>query len=122
MADLRSMILEADDLASEPVEVPEWGVTVEVRAMDGKTRARFLKNSTGRDGKVDIERFSADAVIATTYDPESGDPVFTMADRDALLGKSGRALDRVTRVALRLSGMDRESTDEAVEDFDEAQS
>ncbi len=40
---LKGTILNAADLDAEVVDVPEWGVKVEVRGMTGAGRARFFK-------------------------------------------------------------------------------
>lgn len=115
-SNLRNQILTAEDIPFESVEVPEWGTTVNVRGMTGKQRAAFLKNATDAQGNVSFDRFYAELVIASTYDPETGELVFEPADRDALNNKSGRALERVASVATRLSGLDGSSLEEAKKD------
>lgn len=112
---LRDMILSSDDLLKESVEVPEWGVTVEVRGMSGADRERIL-NSASDDG-VKAGSMMLDVVIATVHDPDTGLPVFTPADRDALRGKAAGALDRLSTIGMRLSGMLAESGDDATKQF-----
>lgn len=115
---LRDKILAADDIQTEAVEIPEWGVTVEVRGMNGADRSRILeKAADSADGRVDIQTMYVETVIASTYDPESGEPVFTPDDRSALLGKSAAALDRLAAVGMRLSGMDERATETAKKRF-----
>jgi hypothetical protein len=107
---LREKILNARDIQSERVKVPEWDVELEVRSMIGTQRARLLeaaiekKNGNG-DGKIDGSKMQAMVIIETVYDPETGNRVFEEADRDAIMGKNAHALDVVGKVALRLSGM-----------------
>lgn len=113
---LREKILAAKDIRSERVHVPEWGVEVEVRSMTGQQRAAVLKGGSGEDGEIDLERLYPILLIETTYDPESGDRVFSPADRDALNAKNSGALERIAKVAMRLSGIDPGAEDAAKND------
>jgi|SRR6185503_236619 len=105
MSDLRARILNADDVRSEDVEVPEWGVTVRVQGMTGAERARYLQATVGEDGKPNFDRIYPEVLIACAYDPETGEKVFEAADRDALNGKAAGATERIAKVAMRLSGI-----------------
>lgn len=116
---LRDKILQAPDIASEMVEVPEWDVTVEVRGMSGADRARIFEAVT-EGGEIKASMLYAETVIATAYDPETGAPVFDESDVSALMQKSAQAIDRLAKVGLRLSGMEGEaSTDAAGKRFPE---
>lgn len=106
MANLRDKILNAKDIKSEVVEVPEWNVKVEVRGLTGAQRATLLKECIDRHGNVDFEKMYPLLLIATVYDPENGEQVFTPADRDSLNKKSGGALEKVAKVAMKLSGLE----------------
>jgi hypothetical protein len=106
MSELKKSILDADDIQSEIVEVPEWNVKVEVRGMNGRDRANFLKRSTNPvDGTLDYDKFYPELLIGTLFDPETGEKVFEGPDRDSLNTKSGKALERLATVAQRLSGL-----------------
>lgn len=102
--DLRNRILAAADLTTEAVEIPEWGVTVEVKTMTGGERARIMQMAAEAGGKIDFEKVYPDIVIGCTYDPETGERVFDWNDREALMLKSGAAIDRIAQVGMRLSG------------------
>lgn len=102
--ELRKTILEADDIAAENIEVEEWGITIQVRGMSGKERAKLLKGAT-TGGEVNMEKWFPDLLIATVHDPETGEKVFEPADRDALNAKSGSAIAAIADVAARLSGL-----------------
>lgn len=106
---LRDKILEAPDIASEMVEVPEWGVTVEVRGMSGADRARIF-DTIAKDGEVKASALYVETVIATAHDPETGAPIFEPSDITALMQKSAQAIDRLAKVGLRLSGMEGEAS------------
>src|SRR5688572_30605853 len=109
---LRDKILNINDIKRERLTVEEWGVELEVRSMIGTQRARLLNaitekpNGNGEgNGKIDGSKMQAMVIIETVYDPETGNKVFEEADRDAIMGKNASALDKVGKVALRLSGM-----------------
>ena len=65
MATLREQILEHDDLEEEVVDVPQWEAKVLIRGMDGKSRAKFLRSVTNKDGSgdVDIAKFYPALII-----------------------------------------------------------
>ena len=113
---LREQILASDDTQSETVEVPQWGVSVEVRGMSGKARATYLANYTDDNGRVQWEALYPTLLIQSVFDPDTGEKVFQDADAEAINMKSGEALETVAQVALRLSGMDREQQQEAGKD------
>lgn len=114
---LRETILAADDIEIETVEVPEWGVEVEVRGMNGVDRGRILDAAAANDGETTASTMFLDVVIATSYDPDTGARIFTDADRGALASKSAAALDRVALVGMRLSGMEGQAVDDAKKQF-----
>lgn len=105
MSKIREQILGAKDIRSETVAIPEWGVTVEVRGLTGTQRARLMKNGFDARGTVDFERLYPELIIASVFDPETGEPVFGEADREALNAKSGAALEQVAQSAMRISGL-----------------
>lgn len=114
---IRDQILAKQDIPSETVEVPEWGVKVEVRGMTGAERTRIMDKATQTAGDVNLQFVYPEIVIATAFDPESGEQVFKPNDRDALLAKSATALDRIAAVGMRLSGFTAESADNLGKDF-----
>jgi len=108
---IRDQILAKQDIPSEMVDVPEWGVKVEVRGMTGAERTRIMDKATQNAGDVNLQFVYPEIVIATAFDPETGEQVFKPSDRDALLAKSATALDRIAAVGMRLSGFTAESSD-----------
>lgn len=113
---LRDQILQANDIQKELVEVPEWGVTVEVRGMSGADRARIF-DTVSKDGDVKAGELYVETVMATTFDPETGARLFDESDRTALMEKSAQAIDRLSEVGLRLSGMTKDAQDAAGKRF-----
>ena len=111
MSDLRSQILNVDDSQVEQVTVPEWGgVTLEIRGLSGKQRAGYFEAAFDlTTGTANFERLYPDLIIASAHDPETGERVFEATDRDVLNTKSAAALERVGKVAARLSGLDKDA-------------
>ena len=113
---LREKILSSDDTQTELVDVPEWGVTLEVRGMSGKARAQFLANYTDEFGRVQWDKLYPNLLIHSVFDPETGEQVFLPEDNDAINLKSGSALEVVANVSLRLSGLNQNEQKEAGKD------
>jgi len=113
---IRDQILAKQDIPSEMVDVPEWGVKVEVRGMTGAERTRIMDKATQNAGDVNLQFVYPEIVIATAFDPETGEQVFKPSDRDALLAKSATALDRIAAVGMRLSGFTAESANDMGKD------
>lgn len=120
LMDLREKIFAADDIASELVEVLEWDVTLEVRGMNGADRSRILElAASATDGRIGIGSMYVETVVASTYDPETGERVFTDADKEMLMTKSASAIDRLAQVGMRLSAMTPEAQDNSKKQFPE---
>jgi hypothetical protein len=89
-------------------------VTVLVRGLTGKQRARFQDAATktvpgapaNAPKAINWDRFWADLVILTMRDPKTSELVFEQGDRDMLLEKAAANLEAVSSVARRLSGLD----------------
>jgi hypothetical protein len=121
MTDLRTAALNAEDITTELVTVPEWGGNVYgVKAMTLKQQRAFLRTVTDPDGGVNRDKYVAQLLIRTIVDPDTGEPVFEAADAAALEAKSASAIGRVLTIAARLAGLGGdEQVDEAVASLDE---
>lgn len=105
MSILRDRIFSCDDAQRRTVEIPEWGLSLEVRGMSGAARAAIMQATADNDGAINFTRMIPDIIIGCTFDPETGEQVFDEGDRDALMMKSGKALDRIVETAMEISGM-----------------
>lgn len=101
---LKDLILAADDIQTETVEVPEWGVTVELRSLDVESFTEIGRNSAAGGG-TNMREIYLSMLVAGVYDPTTGQPVFTDADKPALAGKSMQVAERLVGLLNRLSGM-----------------
>jgi len=107
---LRETIREADDLEVADLDVPEWDVTVRVRAMTGRQRMKLVEQTQAKNRDF----FYSDILIALTFDPESGEPVFDPADREWLAEKSGAVLERIAKKAIEISGVSVDDAEAAI--------
>lgn len=101
----REQILQFDDANYEEVQVPEWGGSVRVKAMNGTERDAFeasLFETRGKQQVMKMDNIRAKLVARTVVD-ENGQPIFGVGDIEALGKKSAAALDRVFTVSQRLS-------------------
>lgn len=117
---LKDTILSADDIDREMVEVPEWGVTVEMRSMTIAERTYAMKSwskprEDGEGTEVDQEKFYPMLLAASIFDPETGEKVFDRAEVEKLGEKSSKVVERLAGVAIRLSGMGQGDVDAAGE-------
>jgi hypothetical protein len=103
---LRDQIMKAKDISGEKLEIKEWGVTVEVRTMTARERARIMENAVDPNtGKASIGVMYPEIAIACVHDPETGEKIFTEQDKELLLDKSGAALEKIAQLAMQISGM-----------------
>lgn len=107
-------ILNANDLPTETVLVPEWGGEVKIRCFTGEERDELenalLKEKQG-DG-VNIVNHRARVVALAICQPDSSENMFSFDDVKALAKKSSIALSRVYKAAIKLSKMRKEDIEE----------
>jgi hypothetical protein len=103
-ASLRGKIFGAS-LKSEAVAIPELDTTVEVRGMSAGARGRVLNIARQEDNSMDFEKYFPALLIETVYDPETGTPLFSAADTDAINALPNRIVESISSVAQRLSGL-----------------
>ena len=117
-------ILLADDIPYETVEVKEWGGILRVRGMTGAERDSYESGTVSFDdrGRRRLNLVDARArVMARTVVDGEGHRLFTEAQVKTLSKKSAVALEKVSAVALRLSGMTAEDLDAAAKNSDGAE-
>ena len=118
---IRDQIRKAQDRTSEIVEVPEWGVTVEIRSMTGSQRSAIVTALTS-DEDNKMEALWGGMLVSCVYDPETGNAVFKEDDAEWLLNeKSSTVLDRLSNVCLQVAGIVEGAVDEAGKDSSASQ-
>lgn len=117
----REQILQANDLVTEEIAVPEWGGAVLVRSLTGEERDAYeasVVDQRGKDTKVNLRNARAKLVAWAVVD-EQGERIFTQADVQALGKKNASALQRVFDVAMRLAGISEADIKELTEEIEE---
>jgi hypothetical protein len=110
----RDEILGIADFQIEKVIVPEWkGKSVYVRGLTGEERDTFeeLIFGSDKDQKEKLKNFRA-KLISLCVCNANGERLFTQDDIPVLGKKSASAIERLYRVAERLSGFRRKDVDE----------
>jgi hypothetical protein len=109
----RKSIVEAVDLEVVPVQVPEWGGTVHLRAFSGIERD--LVSEWYKEHAADDYKGLREYVCALALCDESGRLLFTTepADLEILRGKSATVLETLMDKALSISGLGADATEEA---------
>ena len=120
----KAQILQADDLPTEVVEVPEWGGSVTVRTLTGTERDAFEESITKRRGdSVEVNMINLRAKLcAMTMIDDDGERYFSDADVAELGKKSANVLDRIFAVAQRLNGFGQDDIKELAKNSEAAQS
>lgn len=103
--DLREEILALNDLKQETITIPEWGgKKFIVREMNGEERQEFYSACMTR-GKFDSKTTPFAVTALCLRDTETGSRVFGVDDIPALKNKSGGAIERISGIGMRLSGL-----------------
>ena len=109
-------ILEAPDIQHEVVEVPEWGGSVNVYGLTSTERDEYNMSNLRREKKggdlVPTLIGATARLAAIAIRDEAGARMFDENKVKALGAKSSTALNRVAKVANRLSGLTDEEFDE----------
>ena len=95
-------------LATEAVDVPEWGGTVKVRVMSGLERDQFdrvVASKSNVDGKVTDPSGFKSLLVRLTVCNDDGELLFSQDDVSELDGTNGSALERVAFAAMAINGL-----------------
>jgi len=119
-AEIRKAILSAEDIITQVVDVPEWGLQVRVRGLTGKQIDQWqgsLFKVKGDDVEMKMQNSRAKLVAMCIVDA-NGKRVFNDgADVFDLGDKSSKAIKRIYEVARVLSGISEDALDEIEENF-----
>jgi hypothetical protein len=117
MALTRDEILDKDDIERKEIPVPEWGGTVWIRQLTRGEQDAYLKRQMGdaklKTGKRDTSgEFAASSMFghdtwlcARGICDESGKPLFSDKDIEALAKKNGKTIGSIALEIVKFSGM-----------------
>ena len=108
---LRDQILNASDVRVEPVEVPEWGLTLYVRTLSIREVGELQKLARQVD-EADRVSLVPQLVCRSACD-QQGNRIFGHDDAEALAEKNPAALARVADAAAKINGLAPDSVDHA---------
>jgi len=91
-------------LATEDVDVPEWGGIVRVRELTAKERLELGRSFRQSDEAGQLATYTSLAVGMALVD-ETGDRLFDNEEMNKLLESSGVVINRLYDVVSRLSGL-----------------
>ena len=116
----KELILATEDGDQiEIVSIPEWDADVRVMEMDAARRDAFQAAGLVEvaPGKFEMSRenFSARLAVFSLVD-ETGELLFGPENIEALGSKNGKALERIAEVAIRLSKLSSNATEQAKND------
>lgn len=111
---IKDKIRSSADMARESIIVDEWDVTLEVRSMSARQRARFASSFDQGETTDRIETLWRSVLTSCCFDPETGELLFDNSDMEWLLNeKSGVVVDRIVNACLEVSGLKEKSVDDA---------
>lgn len=118
-------IFGMDDIPVEEVVVPEWKnrkvLVCGLTAAGKNAYQASLVEIKGSSRRVRMENATAKLLVRTLVNRQR-QPIFTEMDIERLGTKSASALERLAKVANRLSGMDEQENAEILKNSEAAQS
>lgn len=107
---LRDQILSAKDRTNKEVDVPEWGVKIELRSMSAASRIQMISEAYDPNtGQTDLNKLYPLIIVSACFDPKTGEPIFSQEDTSAIMDKSATVIERLANEAMGLSGMSESS-------------
>lgn len=110
---LRDKIKNCDDIKKEIVHLDTWDCDIEVRTISAKERSNIVSKAMDKDNKIKNDILHSLMIIASCYDPETGEKIFQDGDHEWLLEKSSNPIEKLSASVMRLSGLSKDSMDEA---------
>jgi hypothetical protein len=117
----RGEILAVDDIHYEDVPVPEWGGVVRVKTLSSEARDSLESQMVeftpeGKPKKIHLSKTRA-IIGSLSMCDEDGNLLFTEKDVKYLGLKSSSALERVVKVAQKLSKMEDTAVEKMADDL-----
>jgi hypothetical protein len=117
----REQVESAQDLLFEIVPVPEWGGDARMQEFTADGKAIFAAWGNGIQDNTDVRSIVGFAarVVALSLSNDDGSLVYPDFEEGvtALLKRSPKVLDRLSAVALRVSGIGADAVEETANDL-----
>lgn len=105
---------------SEPYTIDEWDETVELRSMSVGEKYALFGDDAETDDQGDVKlkpsqlgQMVSDVVIATVFDPDTGEPMFSAEDKTELDGWPAPVIEPLAQAGLKASGIGEDAVEEA---------
>lgn len=112
---LAQRVFDAVDITSTMHEVPEWGVTFELRSPTGEERSSLQQafidmDASQAQGEIvmrDLKQMWPAIIITCCYDPETGERAFEMTPATVaeLNKKNGAVVERLAQACMPVVGL-----------------
>ena len=120
---IREVIQAAEDGSATEYDIPEWGVTIEIRSMTARSRAQFVDELSSDDGTVSgmtdpgrIEGMWWHVISQTCFDPATGELAFEDGDEEWLFDKNAKVVNDLANECMTASGLTEEAQGDAGKD------
>lgn len=111
-----AQILQAQDIATKEIEVPEWGGNILIKQLSRGQQDEYLKRQFGARMRQDTKAKTQELDLSNMYGhdafllvcavcDDNAKPIFTAAQIDALKQKNGEVIGRIAKEILQFSGM-----------------
>ena len=104
MSKLKDRIKQIDDIQKIIETVPGWNEKVEIRTMTGLERSKVL-DAAFINGKLSNEKLFPAIIVASCFDPETGEKLFDESDIAWLMQKNAGAIEFLAQRAIDVSGL-----------------
>lgn len=118
---LRDQVLQNAKLQIEPVEIPEWNLTIWVRELTVDERDQMIASQASFDNQGEMQDFDPRGIVALLFTltacDENGDRLFNDDETSIVADLPVGGVDRVFEVAQRINRLRKSDVDEAVENL-----
>ena len=117
---IREVIQAAEDGSATEYDIPEWGVTIEIRSITARSRAQFVAELSSDDGTIGgmadpgrIEGMWWHVISQTCFDPATGELAFEDGDEEWLFDKNAKVVNDLANECMTASGLTEEAQGDA---------
>ena len=108
---LKDKIKASQDIKSDVVEVPTWGVTIEVREFSLAVRDEIVTMQQAEE--MPEAKATWEVLKRCCYDPKTGELLFDDEDKEWFFKKGATSTDVLKKAALTINGLGVGAVEEA---------
>ncbi|MBF0438305.1 MAG: hypothetical protein HQL93_04200 [Magnetococcales bacterium] len=115
----REQILDAVDLKTVAVDIPEWGGSVNIRTFTGAVRDEFMTTMKEKQNGPVVD--ASALLVSLSVVGDDGQRLFSKADLTTINGKSGLVIGRLANEIMKLNQMGPEGDKETEKNSEKGQ-